>query len=151
MTQVELGRLLRRASRTAARLYRWRLAALDLTQRQAATVLALVETPGATLSALAETLGADQPTASALVDRLLGAGLVRRETDAKDRRKARLYPTAEALRLAEALTEARRETESRIREALGPADSAALERLLQGLVESLSADSLDAPRGERRP
>ena len=151
MTQVELGRLLRRASRTAARLYRSRLAALDLTQRQAAAVLALVETPGATLSALAETLGADQPTASALVDRLLGAGLVRRETDAKDRRKARLHPTEEALRLADALTEARRETESCIREALGPADSAELERLLQGLVESLSANSLDASSGERRP
>jgi DNA-binding MarR family transcriptional regulator len=146
---VELSRLLRRAARAASRLYRERLGELELTSRQANAVLALVEAPGTTLSGLADSLGADQATASALVDRLLSAGLVRRETDPDDRRKARLHPTEPALRLSEALVEARRDTEARIREGLGVRDSDDLARILQRLIDGIGHGK-DAPRREGR-
>lgn len=146
---VELGRLLRRASRSAARQYRLRVAELSLTQRQASAVLALVETPGQPLNGLAETLGSDQATASALVDRLLAAGLARRETDPDDRRRARLYPTARASELAAALAAARSATELLIRSTLGSRDSAELARLLERLSDGLSAEPA-AARRERR-
>jgi DNA-binding MarR family transcriptional regulator len=110
---------------------------MDLTPRQAAAILELVERPGLSLNALAEALGADQPTASALVDRLLAAGYVRRDTDPSDRRRASLQPTERAHELAEGLTAARQETEQSIHEALGPEDSAELSRLLIRLIERL--------------
>jgi DNA-binding MarR family transcriptional regulator len=110
---------------------------LDLTARQAAAILALVEQPGATLSYLAEQLGADQATASALVDRLLAADLVRRETDPADRRRAMLHPTDKALKLAKTLAEARRTVEQSIRDVLGAGDSARLADLLSRLTDGL--------------
>jgi DNA-binding MarR family transcriptional regulator len=148
---AELGRLLRRASQVAMRIYRARLAELDLTHRQAAAIRALAQSPGQTLSGLAESLHADPPTASALVDRLLAADLVRRETDPADRRRAMLYPTDKALELGEALREAVRDSEASIRSVLGPEDSPELARLLNRLIEGLAgAGHLDAPLWRRQ-
>ena len=131
---TEIGRLLRRAARSANRIYRSRVAELELTYRQAGAILALVETPGMSLGSLAEALGADQPTASALVDRLLAADFVRRETDPSDRRRARLEPTEGAMRLAEGLAAARRESEELIQRALSPEETEDLVRILSRLI-----------------
>lgn len=144
---IEIGRLLRRAARSANRVYRSRIAELDLTHRQAAALLALVEKPGMSLGALAETMGADQPTASALVDRLLAADLVRRETDPEDRRRARLQPTDAAMAIAKKVADARRESEQLIRHALGPEDSDSLVRVLIRLIGELAEDTLSTARG----
>jgi DNA-binding MarR family transcriptional regulator len=122
---------------------------LDLTARQAAAILALVEEPGATLSRLAEHLGADQATASALVDRLLAAELVRRETDPADRRRAMLHPTEKALKLAKAIAEARRTVEESIRDVLGAGDSAQLAGLLARLADGLERRREAAVSGAR--
>ena len=138
---IELSRLLQRAARSANAAYRSRIRELGLTPRQAAAILALVERPGLTLNGLAEALGADQPTASSLIDRLLAAGYVRRETDPNDRRKASLQPTANAMQIAEALAAARHSTEELIRGSLGPQDSDELTRLLIRLVERLDMPS----------
>jgi DNA-binding MarR family transcriptional regulator len=146
-----LGRLLRRASRAATKVYRSRVKELELTPRQAAAVLAFVENPGATLSYLAETVGADQATASALVDRLLAADLVRRETDPADRRRAMLHPTDKALQLAQAIAGARRASEDRIRAVLGNTDSDRLATLLARLVDGLEAQSHRLTNGAPRP
>ncbi|MGN6814206.1 MAG: MarR family winged helix-turn-helix transcriptional regulator [Thermomicrobiales bacterium] len=90
---------LRRTYRRTRREYSDRLAPLDLTPRQAAVILALAAQPGTRLGALAEKVGADQPTISALVDRLVERGLVAREADPADRRRAclRLTPAAGSL------------------------------------------------------
>lgn len=146
---AELSRLLRRAARSAAQVYRSRVSELDLTARQAAAILALVEEPGATLSRLAETLGADQATASALVDRLLAADLVTRETDPSDRRRAMLHPTAKALSLAKAIAEARQVVEESIRNVLGAGDSAQLADLLTRLADGLERRREAAAAGAR--
>jgi MarR family transcriptional regulator for hemolysin len=123
------------------------VAELQLGPRQAAAILALVEAPGLSLGSLAETLGADQPTTSALVDRLLAADLVQRETDPTDRRRARLQPTESAMQLAQGIAAARRETEELIRQALGPEDAEELERILNRLIESLEEKTVPAREG----
>jgi DNA-binding MarR family transcriptional regulator len=149
--EERLALLLRRAARGASRLYRERVADLDLTYRQAAAVHAVTEAPGMTLGALAEALGADQATASALVDRLLSAGLVRRETDPSDRRRAMLFPTRRALRLGRRIQQARRETEVFLEEALGPERAAELRRLLEHLTARLERQPEAAATGSRAP
>lgn len=146
-----LTSLLWRAARAATRLYQSRLGELELTTRQAAALLALVENPGVTLGALAETLRSDQPTASAVVDRLLAADLVKRETDPDDRRRARLYPTDRALQMAERIAEARRETEATIERVLGEHTARKLHKALPVLCERLEQEALMAPVGSDRP
>lgn len=133
----DISRLLRRAGRSANRVYRQRVKELELTVRQANAILALVEKPGMSLGTLAESLGADQPTASALVDRLLAADLVRRDTDPADRRRALLQPTQAAMSLAVRLSDARRSSEELIRRALGPEDTEELARILTRLTDYL--------------
>jgi len=145
-----LGRLLRRASRAATKVYRYRVKELVLTHRQAAAVLAVVEEPGVTLSSLADAVGADQATASALIDRLLAADLVRRETDPADRRRAMLYPTDKALQIAQAIAGARLASEDRIRAVLGNADSERLAKLLARLVNGLEAHTPPVTNGAHR-
>ena len=133
---LELGRLLRRAARAATKVYRRGVREMGLTTRQAAAILALVEAPGKSLSDLAETLGADQATASALVDRLLAASLVKRETDPDDRRRASLLPTEQALELATSLARSRFASEQQIRAVLGE-DSETLAHILSRLIDGL--------------
>lgn len=140
---------MRRAARATNRIYRERVAALDLTPRQAAAILALSETPGATLSSLAESLGADQATTSALVDRLLSAGLVLRETDPADRRRAMLRPTDSALSLVRALGDARRYSESCIIEVLGAGDCENMAAILSRLIEGLRSRESAAAEAKR--
>ena len=137
LTNIEFGRLLWHATRSATRVYRLRLAELELTNRQAAAILALVEAPGITLRELSETLGADRATASALIDRLLAADLVRRETNPDDRRRVMLYPTLKSLELAETLAAAGHASEERIKAVLGERDSAKLAALLDRLIDGL--------------
>jgi DNA-binding MarR family transcriptional regulator len=50
--------------------------------------------PGCTIGAVAAFLGVTMPTASAMVDRLVRAGVVRPSTPAEDRRRSHLHLTA---------------------------------------------------------
>lgn len=139
--------LLWRAARASRRLYQSRLGELELTTRQAAALLSLVENPGVTLGGLAEGLRSDQPTASAVVDRLLAAELVTRETDPEDRRRAKLYPTDKALQIAERIADARRETEEVIERILGERTARKLHKVLLQLSEAMEREMLAAPAG----
>ncbi len=142
-----LSALLWRAARASTRFYQSQLTDFDITPRQATAILALVDHPGVTLGFLAEALRADQATASAVVDRLLGAELVKRETDPADRRRARLYPTDKALRIAERVAEARRRTDQMIEEALGQQTSRKLKKVLMQLSEQLEREAHAVPGG----
>jgi DNA-binding MarR family transcriptional regulator len=124
-------------------VYRSRVKELELTARQAAAIQALVDDPGLTLRHLADTMGADQATTSSLVERLLAADLVRRETDLQDRRRIMIYPTEKALELGEALAAARQAAEERVVTVLGEGDSAKLARILSHLIDGLAALSDD--------
>jgi DNA-binding MarR family transcriptional regulator len=140
--------LLWRAARASTRYYQAQLAELELTTRQAAALLSLVETPGVTLGTLAESLRADQATASAVVDRLLAADLVKRETDPADRRRARLYPTNKALQIAERLDDARRRTEVMLEDILGPQMARKLRKVLERLSEELEKGRIAVAAGQ---
>jgi DNA-binding MarR family transcriptional regulator len=136
---TDLRSLLRRASRTASRYYRSQLAQFDLSASQATALLFLSERHGATVRELAGALSADLATASALVDRLMSQGWIRRETDPDDRRRARLLLSDKAVGVLEPLQQATDRTNAMLSEALGAEQAsqlaALLERLLDGLIE----------------
>lgn len=85
---------------------------------------------GASLSAVAEHLGVQDATASAMVDRLVKRGLVRRETHPVERRRLDLGLTRAGLSLTE---RARGRARAFLAAKLAGAGSADLRTLVQGL------------------
>jgi DNA-binding MarR family transcriptional regulator len=82
---------------------------LDLTMSQLKTIMLLVETGGLTGRDLAERLGIGASAVTALVDRLVHRGYVRREEDRADRRVSWARPTERAIELFERLHATHRE------------------------------------------
>jgi DNA-binding MarR family transcriptional regulator len=84
-----------------------------------------------------------------VVDRLLAADLVKRETDPADRRRARLYATDKAMRIAERVAEARRRTDEMLEATLGAQTAQKLKKVLTRLSEQLERGALAVPGGSR--
>ena len=147
----DLRTLLRRASRVASRYYREQLAQFELSASQATALLFLSQRHGATVREVAEALGADLATASALVDRLMSQGWIRRETDPDDRRRARLLLSDKASGILQPLQEVTDRTNTLLVDAVGPAHASRLAGLLQRLLDGLAEPStLSTKREESR-
>lgn len=142
-SSAPLGSLLRQVSRLANGVFRQEAKARGLTTRQAAAIVAVVAEPGITVGRLAGRLDADQATTSILADRLVSAGLLRREADQVDRRRMHLYPEERAIALAQQLGPALERAERQIRDALGEEDAERLRALLLKLRAAL--EELPAP------
>ena len=82
---------------------------LDLTMSQLKTIMLLVESNGLTGRDLADRLGIGASAVTALVDRLVQRGYVRREEDRTDRRGSWSRPTEKAVALFERLHATHRE------------------------------------------
>lgn len=74
-----------------------------ITASQKRAIVFLRTNAPSTLSELAEALDVNPATASELVERMVEAGLVQRETNPKDRRQIQLSLTEEAIRKAKAM------------------------------------------------
>jgi len=115
----------------------------DVVSSSAVDVLDAIEaaeqagTP-ATVSRIAATLDVDQPRASKLVAAAVEAGLVRREADQADGRRAPLVRTERGDALFEELHRFRRSIFARAMADWTDADRAAFARLLTRFVESLA-------------
>jgi DNA-binding MarR family transcriptional regulator len=92
----------------------------------------------ATVSGIAATLNVDQPRASKLVAAAVEAGLVRREADQADGRRAPLVRTERGDALFEELHRFRRAVFATAMSDWTDADRAAFARLLTRFVESLA-------------
>ena len=92
----------------------------------------------ATVSRVAATLNVDQPRASKLVAAAVEAGLVRREADQADGRRAPLVRTEQGTALFEELHRYRRSIFATAMSDWTDADRAAFARLLTRFVESLA-------------
>ena len=91
--------------------------------------------PGMTVGALAAALSKDQASTSILVDKLMSLGLLRRETDPVDRRRARLYITDQAVPLVAHLERARDDINRLVLDALGTERSQTLLALLGDFLD----------------
>ena len=132
----------------AGRHYRAQLARFDLSASQATALLFLNDRDGSTLRELADAVSADLATASALVDRLMSMGLIVRETDPADRRRARLLLSDAATGLLAPLAEATRETNAMLVKALGQKRSAELASVLTELIEAVAEAAAAAKKDE---
>ncbi len=116
----------------------------DVAGRSAVDVLDAIEaaeqagTP-ATVSSIAAALNVEQPRASKLVAAAVEGGLVRREADQADGRRALLLRTERGNVLSEQLHGFRRSTFATVMSDWTDADRAAFARLLTRFVESLAA------------
>ena len=113
-----------------------------------AAVLTALETfaDGASIDALRRVLGLSHSGGVRIVKRLEARGLLAREPDPSDRRAIRLHLTREGEREARRLLAARQAALTPLLAGLGERESAALERLLERLLASMTAGADDANR-----
>jgi DNA-binding MarR family transcriptional regulator len=123
---------LNRVRRAARRRLRARHAH-PLPPSQVEVLLVVEEQPGTGISATARTLHLAENSVSGLVNQLIGAGMLRRETDPRDRRVAHLYLTPEAAARLESWRSARAELVGAGIARLAPADREAIAKALPAL------------------
>ena len=111
---------------------------------QARTLAYLHRCPGACLLRLAEHLGVTRPTASAIVQRLVGRGMVSRTADPRERRRVVLMLTPTG---AAHLRRTRQATQVWMATALSVLSPAKLRQIMQG-VTLLGEPFDESPRGD---
>jgi DNA-binding MarR family transcriptional regulator len=121
------------ASLTKAQDSEW--LALDLGMGQLKAMMVLVKHRQLTVGGLARALDLSEPSASLLVDKLAGRGLVARETDPADRRRTFVLPSADGDLLVERLRRSRRELLTGWLEQMAASDLKALTRGLDALAD----------------
>jgi DNA-binding MarR family transcriptional regulator len=129
--------LLSRAARTATRYFQERAAEVELSVVQGQALMELDTHPGITVGALSAALSKDQASTSILIDKMMTLGLVRRETDPADRRRARLFASAQAEPIVKHLELARDDINRLVFDALGRDRSQALVALLAEFLAAI--------------
>jgi DNA-binding MarR family transcriptional regulator len=137
MEHQDIRLLISRAARTTTRYFGDRAAEVDLSIVQAQALLVLTEQPGLNLGMLARELSKDQASTSIVIDRMMTLGLVRRDTDPDDRRRAQLFTTEQAQPLVRHMERVRNEIDDMVLAALGEEKQRVLESLLADLLTVL--------------
>jgi DNA-binding MarR family transcriptional regulator len=132
-----LGYLVNHAARLFARALHHEIAALGVVPGQFAQLLALFEQDGISQQELCERVQIEQPTMAATLKRMERDGLVVREPDPDDRRRARILLTDRARELEPALTAAARRVNAAALEGLDADATAALLASLESMRGSL--------------
>jgi DNA-binding MarR family transcriptional regulator len=100
---------------------------------------------GASLGGLAEHLGLTPPSASKLVEELVGRGLLRRRPSSADRRRISLGISPEGSRILEAALEQTHRQLSRALAALAPSDLRTVSRAMEALRNAFAAPARAQP------
>ena len=118
---------------------------VDLTMGQLRAVVLVTETGGLSGRSLGERLGITPSAVTALVDRLVQRGYVRREEDVADRRISWARPTDQALELLARLHASHRQQLEDTLALLSPDELATVDRAV-GLLRDAAARRRDAER-----
>ena len=129
------GHLIRRAHQVAVAVFMEETAEYEVTPVQFAILNSLIDSPGEDQVTLAREVAFDAATFGSVIARLESKGWVRREADAADRRRKRLWITPDGERAALAMKRAVTKVQSRLLSPLAPAERQQLIRLLDRLVE----------------
>jgi DNA-binding MarR family transcriptional regulator len=134
------GHLIRRAHQLAVAIFMEETDGFDMTPVQFAILNALIEDPGEDQVTLAAKVAFDAATFGSVIGRLEAKGLVRREPDAKDRRRKLLWVTSQGERAAAQAKRAVSKAQARILGPLQTAERQQLVALLGKLVTGHEAD-----------
>jgi len=128
----------------AARAHRTQLASamreIGIHPGQEALLQALATEDGRTMGALADTIGVRPPTMSKMVLRMAAEGLVDRQNDDGDARRARVHLTEEGRSRARALKKRWRRIEKKMAAALSDKDARRLAAILGNITLALLGD-----------
>lgn len=139
-TARELRFLILALQREGNRLFAAGLRPLGLTPAQAEVLSVLAQYQPLTLSGLGELLICESGTSpSRLVDRLVSAGLVRRQTSAQDRRHVQLSLTAEGSKLAKQVAAVEDQLEQTLENLLAGKSAKPAIALLRSLADHFPA------------
>ena len=108
-----------------------------LSPQQFWLLVALHERPGPSLRELAERRLMDSPTASRMVDLLVGRGLVVLEADPEDRRRRAIFLTARGTGLVRALGPLTRQVRAAMQDGFGEAETETLRGLLLRVIANM--------------
>ncbi len=112
------------------------LAGLEVTPTQAKVLMALGEASRLGQQRLAELVGVDPRNAVAVVESLVGAGLVSRAVDPSDRRRRVLALTAPGRRLVKKLVASTTQNDDELLASLPATDRETLRRLLSAVLHA---------------
>jgi DNA-binding MarR family transcriptional regulator len=115
------------------------LAELEVTPTQAKVLMALGEAGPLGQQRLAELVGVDPRNAVAVVESLVGAGLVSRAVDPSDRRRRVLALTAPGRRLVKKLVTSTTQKDDELLASLPAGDRETLRRLLSDVLHASKA------------
>jgi DNA-binding MarR family transcriptional regulator len=130
------GHLIRRAHQIAFAIFMEETRDFDITPVQFAILNALIDDPGEDQVTLARKVAFDAATFGSVIGRLESKGWVRREPDARDRRRKLLWISAEGEAAARQMRRIVLRVQARILNGLAPDERSQLLALLTKLVAS---------------
>lgn len=139
-TNVEVMKVLkefRLIFKSVKRHFQWIEKQTGISGAQLWAMAAVVEQPGIRVTELGKAMAIHQSTTSNLVERLVQAGLLRRERSPKDQRVVNLFPTAKGSRLVKKAPGPVRGMLLDGLEKLTPADLSTLDSALATLIRQM--------------
>jgi MarR family transcriptional regulator, organic hydroperoxide resistance regulator len=109
--------------------------ALGITTAQLGVLFVLDKSPGARLKEVGEALGVNKSAVTALVDRMEGAGLVRRQPADEDGRAVRLFATGAGIGKAAAARPILARLNARLTEGFAERETATVARFLESILD----------------
>jgi DNA-binding MarR family transcriptional regulator len=134
---LPLGLLIAAARRSIRQAASARLRRHRLSSPQFWLLVSLHEQPGPSLRELAERRLMDSPTASRVVDKLVGRGFLRIGQDTRDRRRCKVQLTARGAALTRELYPVARQIREAIHKGLTAAETEAMRGMLVRVVANL--------------
>ena len=128
------GHLIRRAQQIAVAEFAREAVDHDVTPVQFAFMNAMMDTPGVDQITLANRVAFEAATSGSVIGRLEAKGWVRREADAQDRRRKRLFVTPEGASALRRMNAAVERAQQKILAPLAAKDQETFMRLLAQLV-----------------
>jgi DNA-binding MarR family transcriptional regulator len=128
------GHLIRRAHQLSVSMFAENTAAFDITAVQFAMLNALIDDPGEDQITLAGKVAFDAATSGAVIARLETKGLLRRDADAKDKRRKLLTATKEGEQMVAAMKACVADVQAHILQPLTGEEAEQFTRLLGKLV-----------------
>ena len=132
------GHLIRRAQQIAVSVFSERMSSFDVTPVQFAVLNALMDTPGIDQVTLSGRVAFDAATSGSVIGRLESKGWIRREADAKDRRRKLLWLTRQGERATLKMKPQVTLVQTQI---LDPLDADEQKRLMELLAKLVKAQS----------